>query len=196
MATLFSIPVNLFLFCYIHLFHFLDSTCNWLYPVFIFLCLTIHWAKYPPSPCTLLQMAEIHSFLWLRNIPLHMYMCVCVCVGGNRVKEPACQCRRCKKCRGLIPGWGRSPRGGHSNPLQYSYLENPKDRGVWGVIVCRVTKNRTWLKWLSTRSWTLEHVCLFELVLLFSLDIYPAVELLGHVVVWFSFFEKPLYYFS
>ena len=32
---------------------------------------------------------------------------------------------------GLIPRSGRSPGGGHGNPLQYSYLENPMDRGVW-----------------------------------------------------------------
>ena len=32
---------------------------------------------------------------------------------------------------GLIPGLGRSPRGGHGNPLQYSCLENPTDRGAW-----------------------------------------------------------------
>ena len=32
---------------------------------------------------------------------------------------------------GLIPGSGRSPGGGHGNPLQYSCLENPMDRGVW-----------------------------------------------------------------
>ena len=33
---------------------------------------------------------------------------------------------------GSIPGWGRSPGGGHGNPLQYSCLENPMDRGTWG----------------------------------------------------------------
>ena len=32
---------------------------------------------------------------------------------------------------GLIPGSGRVPGGGHGNPLQYSCLENPKDRGAW-----------------------------------------------------------------
>ena len=31
----------------------------------------------------------------------------------------------------LIPGSGRSPGGGYENPLQYSYLENPMDRGAW-----------------------------------------------------------------
>ena len=32
---------------------------------------------------------------------------------------------------GLIPGLGRSPGEEHGNPLQYSCLENPKDRGAW-----------------------------------------------------------------
>ena len=32
---------------------------------------------------------------------------------------------------GSIPVSGRSPGGGHSNPLQYSCLENPMDRGAW-----------------------------------------------------------------
>ena len=42
-----------------------------------------------------------------------------------------------------IPGWGRSPGGGHGNPLQYSCLENPMDRGTWWAMVHRVTKSRT-----------------------------------------------------
>ena len=43
----------------------------------------------------------------------------------------------------LIPGSGRSPGGGHGNPLQYSCLENPMDRGVWKAIVHRVPKSQT-----------------------------------------------------
>ena len=35
----------------------------------------------------------------------------------------------------LIPGLGRSPRGRHDHPLQYSYLENPMDRGAWRATV-------------------------------------------------------------
>ena len=35
-----------------------------------------------------------------------------------------------------VPGLGRSPGGGHGNPLQYSYLENPMDRGAWQATVC------------------------------------------------------------
>ena len=42
-----------------------------------------------------------------------------------------------------IPGSGRSPGGGHGNPLQYSCLENPMDRGAWWAAVPRVTKNQT-----------------------------------------------------
>ena len=44
---------------------------------------------------------------------------------------------------GSIPGSGRSPGGGNSNPLQYSCLENPMDRGAWQAIVHRVTKSWT-----------------------------------------------------
>ena len=44
---------------------------------------------------------------------------------------------------GLIPGPGRSPGGGHGNPLQYSCLENPRAREAWRATVRRVTKSRT-----------------------------------------------------
>ena len=44
---------------------------------------------------------------------------------------------------GLIPGLGRSPGGGHGNPLQYSCLENPMNRGVWGATVHRATQSDT-----------------------------------------------------
>ena len=44
---------------------------------------------------------------------------------------------------GSIPGSGRSSEGGHGNPLQYSCLENPMDRGVWWATVHGVAKSRT-----------------------------------------------------
>ena len=43
---------------------------------------------------------------------------------------------------GSIPGSGRSPGGGHSNPLQYSCLET-MDKGAWWAVVARGAKNRT-----------------------------------------------------
>ena len=44
---------------------------------------------------------------------------------------------------GSIPGSGRSPGGGHGNPLQHSCLENPMDREAWWAIVHRVAKSWT-----------------------------------------------------
>ena len=42
---------------------------------------------------------------------------------------------------GSIPGLRRYPGGGHGNPLQYSCLENPMDRGAWQATIHRVTKS-------------------------------------------------------
>ena len=57
---------------------------------------------------------------------------------GSVVKNP-----------GLIPALGRFPGGGHGNPLQYSCLGNPMDRGVWPLTVHGVTKSR-----LQLNNWT------------------------------------------
>ena len=46
---------------------------------------------------------------------------------------------------GLIPGSGRSPGGGHGNPLQCPCLENLIDRGAWQTTVHGVAKHQTWL---------------------------------------------------
>ena len=53
---------------------------------------------------------------------------------------------------GLIPGLGRSPGEGNGKQLQYSYLENPLDRGAWRAAVHGVAKSWTWLKWLSMNA--------------------------------------------
>ena len=46
-------------------------------------------------------------------------------------------------CTGLIPESGGSPGGGNGNPLQYSRLENPVDRGAWRTTVHGVSKSQT-----------------------------------------------------
>ena len=46
---------------------------------------------------------------------------------------------------GSIPGLGRSPGEGNANPLQYSCLENPMDRGAWRATVLGITKSQTQL---------------------------------------------------
>ena len=50
---------------------------------------------------------------------------------------------------GSIPGSGRSPGGVHGNPLQYSCLKNPTDRGAWWAIVHSVAKSQPGLKQLE-----------------------------------------------
>ena len=55
--------------------------------------------------------------------------------GGASGKEPLFQCRRDIRILGSIPESGRSPGGGHGNPLQYFCLENPVDRGAeWATV--------------------------------------------------------------
>jgi len=49
--------------------------------------------------------------------------------GGTSGKEPAISTRDMRGV-GLVPGSGRSPGGGNDNPLQYSSLENPMERGA------------------------------------------------------------------
>ena len=57
--------------------------------------------------------------------------------GGLDGKESACN----SEDLGSIPGLGRSPGGGHGNPLQYSCLENPMDRGAWRATVHSVAES-------------------------------------------------------
>ena len=58
---------------------------------------------------------------------------------GSVSKESACYSRD----PGSIPGSGRSPGEGNGNPLQYSCLENPMDRGAWWATVHGVTNSWT-----------------------------------------------------
>ena len=91
-------------------------------------------------------------------------------------KESACS-TGAAGVTGLIPGFGRSPGGGHGNPLQYSCLENPMDRGAWRATVQRVAKTQTWLKQLSTA----QHIYIIEY--------YSAVkrnEVLIHATAWIN----------
>ena len=60
--------------------------------------------------------------------------------------------------KGSVPRLGRFPEGGHGDPVQYCFLENPMDRGAWQPIAHRVAKNWTCLKELSM------HACLLSSV--------------------------------
>ena len=66
--------------------------------------------------------------------------------GGSVMKNPLASAGDV----GLIPGSGRSPGGGNSNPLQYSCLENAMDRGAWWATVHGVAKELDTTELLNT----------------------------------------------
>ena len=67
------------------------------------------------------------------------------------IKNPPANARDIRDS-GSIPGLRRSPGGGNSDPLQYSCLENPMDRGAWRATDHGVTKSQTRLKQLSMHA--------------------------------------------
>ena len=72
------------------------------------------------------------------NNLVHMSFCTCTDIhdfpAGAAVKNPPANAQEARDT-GLIPGSGRSPGEGNGNPLQYSCLENPMDRGAWQAAV-------------------------------------------------------------
>ena len=78
-------------------------------------------------------------------------------LAGSAVKNPPAKAGDLRDT-GSIPELGRYPGEGNSNPLQYSCLENPMDRGAWQATVHRVTKSWTQLKWLSAHERSLNRV--------------------------------------
>ena len=65
--------------------------------------------------------------------------------GGTSGKEPHANAGDVRD-EDSIPGSGRSPGGSHGNPLQYSCLENPMDRGAWWATIHGLAKSRSQLK--------------------------------------------------
>ena len=94
------------------------------------------WTEWVPMDCSGLQSIRLqrvrHNWVQTPTTP-------CSLDG----KEFACSAEDL----GSIPGSGRSPGEGNSNPLQYSCLENPMDRGVWWATVHGVTNSQTQLSY-------------------------------------------------
>ena len=99
-----------------------------------YLLMLIWWVN-PPQ----LQNPHLNTVICQAQSSLHTLFCStniwiptkCVCwgfPGGSEVKNLLAD-------TGWIPGSGRSPGGGNGNPLQYSCLENPVDRGAWRATV-------------------------------------------------------------
>ena len=84
---------------------------------------------FPSTSWTPPEEGNLHpcfSFLTMHSLTLHNFICKLYPPGSDS-RESACNAGDL----GLIPGSGRSPEGGKSNPLQYSCLENSMDRGAW-----------------------------------------------------------------
>ena len=88
------------------------------------------------KPSSTFPLNYRHAFLWVCIQVVSVVKNLPAIVGDTRDM-------------GSIPGSGRSPRGGNGNPLQYSCLENPMDRGAWWATIHGATKSRTWLS-----NWT------------------------------------------
>ena len=69
-----------------------------------------------------------------------MYVKVSGFPDGASGKEPTCQCRRHKKL-GFNPWVGKIPGEGNCNPLQYTCLGKPMNRGAWWATIHGLTKN-------------------------------------------------------
>ena len=96
-------------------------------------------AKNPPVCRRPSFSSWVGKFPWRRDrlsIPVFLSF-----PGGSDSKESACNAADL----GSIPGLGRSPGGRHGNPLQYSCLENPMDRGAWWATIHEVAKSQTQL---------------------------------------------------
>ena len=91
---------------------------------------------------------------------------VCDFPGGSEVKASAWDVGDL----GLIPGSGRSPGEGNGNPLQYSCLDNPMDRGAWSATVHGAAKSQTRLSNFTTTT----SKCLVDWTILIILDLYTA----------------------
>ena len=88
----------------------------------------------------MLKFPNLATVLWSDGLPRWLSS-----------KEPTCDAGA-SGVTGSIPGVGQSPAGGHDNPLQYSCLVNPMDRGAWEVTVHRVTKSWTQLRQSSVHT--------------------------------------------
>ena len=94
---------------------------------------------------------------------------------------PACQCRRCKRCT-FNPWVRNNPWRRVRNPLQYSFLENPMDRGTWRATVHSIAKSWTWLKQFSTQCLLLPDTFIIS-VNIFTCLILTEILLVSTVII-------------
>ena len=125
------IVVNLWYFSfYFHLTHFYWNKHKWFE--------TLNHIYLVNNKSNLCYFPCFHWVMYTFQLP-----------GGSDGKESACNAGDLAS----FPELERSPGGGHNNPLQYSYLENPIDRGAWWATAHSVAQSWIWLKWQHTRRY-------------------------------------------
>ena len=127
----------------------------------------------------IIQLVSCRVEIW---IPVWLTVGLPWWLGG---RESGWQCRSLGDAAS-IPGLARSPGGEHDNPLQYSSLENPMDRGAWRITVHRVAKNRLWLKRLSM------HACItdFKVHLPLTINSKAGSGIQSQVHAWWCFSRR------
>ena len=109
--------------------------------------------------------------------------------GGSEDKASACNAGD----QGSTPGMGRSPGEGNSNPLQYSCLENPMDRGAWQATVHGVAKSQTRLSNFTSLS------TIGKLRGMISFSKQPLISVTNRykrIPSWYSYDERCLNYYK
>ena len=102
-------------------FSFFSLFCGWTF--WLIRCLGYCESCGPEKTCVCVIMKEDFSLDLRPEVGLLGHKVLGGCLGGSDGKESTWSVGDA----GLIPGWGRSPGGGHGSPLQYSCLENPMD---------------------------------------------------------------------
>ena len=118
---------------------------------FLFLQLSI-FLFYGRNLLEELSQPQVKSSKCRQNVPFELESGCGACFlwgfpGGSVVKSSPAIAGAARDV-GLIPGSGSSPGGGNGYPLQYSFLENPMDRGAWSATVHGVIK-----RWISLSNW-------------------------------------------
>ena len=131
-------------------------------------------------PSTVCEGFNFSIFLWM---PIIIWASQVVLV----VKNPSANAGDVREVD-LLLGSGRSPGGGHGNPLQYSCLENLMEGGAWQAKVHRVAKSQTWLKWLNM------HACITIICLSYYryLTVHEIVSHFGYI--WISLMANDIEY--
>ena len=124
------------------------------------------------------------------RLVLVLYQFVCSWVQETEYLPKSCLNRGAYSLSGSIPGSGRSPGGGHSNPFQYSYLEDPKNRGAWRLRFIGLQRVECdWSNLARPHAYLIRHHGLLYTSWTMSFELCPGV-----ILFWISFWTPGLHF--